>query len=98
MTHAVTRHLRELFNRLPTLAGFRLRSDCTVADVSTVGCPDYVPIQRLRVRVMLAVVELAECDPGAIVLMQGRTFARTQHRGKTPCRSTFIELICGNNR
>jgi hypothetical protein len=72
----VTRHLRNLFNRLPALAGFRLRSDCTVADVSIVRCSDYVPIQRLRVSVMRAVVELAECDPGAIVLMRGRTFAR----------------------
>ena len=33
----VTRHLRELFNRLPTLAGFRLRSDLMVADVSVVS-------------------------------------------------------------
>jgi hypothetical protein len=78
MPHAVTRHLRDLFNRLPTLAGFRLRSDCTVADVSIVGCSSYIPIQRLHVFVMQAFVELAECDPKAIELMRGRTFARTQ--------------------
>jgi hypothetical protein len=75
----VTRHLRELFDRLPTLAGFRLRSDCTVADVSIVDGPDCVPIQRLHVRVMQAVVELAECDPGAMVHMRGRAFARSRH-------------------
>jgi hypothetical protein len=82
MSHTVTRHLRELFDRLPALAGFRLRSDCTVADVSIVGCPDRVPIQRLHVRVMQAVVQLAECDPGAIVLMRGRTFARSRLTGE----------------
>jgi hypothetical protein len=79
MTHTVTRHLRELFNRLPMLAGFRLRTDCTVAEVSIVDCPDSVAIQRLHVSVMQAVVELSECDPGAIVLMRGRTFARTRY-------------------
>ena len=79
MTYAVTRHLRELFNRLPMLAGFSLRSDCMVTEVSAVGCPEDAPIQRLHVSVMQAVVELAESDPGAIVLMRGRTFARTQH-------------------
>jgi hypothetical protein len=79
MTHAVTRHLRQLFNRLPMLAGFRLRSDCMVTDVSIIGCLDHGPMQRLHVSVMQAVVELAECDPGAIVLMRGRSFARAQH-------------------
>jgi hypothetical protein len=79
MPHAVTRHLRKLFDRLPMLAGFHLRSDCMVTDVSSVGCPDDAQRQRLHVSVMQAVVELAECDPEAIVLMRGRTFARTRH-------------------
>ena len=78
MPHAVTRHLRELFNRLPTLAGFRLRSDLMVADVSSVGCSNGTTIRRLHVSLMQVFVELAECDPEAIVLMRGRTFARTQ--------------------
>src|SRR5688500_12102132 len=75
----VTRHLRDLFNRLPTLAGFRLRSDLVVTDVSVVGCSNRVPIRRLHVSLMQAFVELAECDPEAIARMRGRTFARTQH-------------------
>jgi hypothetical protein len=75
----VTRYVRELFNRLPALAGFRLRSDLMVADVSIVGYSKSLSIRRLHVRVMQAFVELAECDPEAIVLMRGRTFARTRH-------------------
>jgi hypothetical protein len=75
----VTRFVRELFNRLPALAGFRFRSDLMVAEVSIVGCSTSLTIRRLHVRVMQAFVELAECDPGAMVLMRGRTFARTQY-------------------
>jgi hypothetical protein len=74
----VTRCVRELFNRLPALAGFRLRSDLMVADVSIVGCSKSSSIRRLHVRVMQAFVELAECDPEALVLLRGRTFARTR--------------------
>ena len=72
----VARRLRELFNRLPPLAGFRLRSDLMVADVSVVSGSNNTPIRRLHVNVMQALVELAECDPEIIVLMRGRTFAR----------------------
>ena len=79
MEALVTRHLRNLFTRLPALAGFRLRSDLMVADVSIVGCSNRISIRRLHVSVMQAFVELAECDPEAMVLMRGRTFARTQH-------------------
>src|SRR5687768_10975183 len=79
MEALVRRHLRELFTRLPTLAGFRLRSDLMVADVTIMACTRSIPVQRLQVIVMKALVELAECAPEAIVLMRGRTFARTQH-------------------
>jgi hypothetical protein len=78
MEAPVTRYLRDLFNRLPALAGFRLRSDFMVADVSVVGCSNYIPIRRLHVSLMQAFVELAECDPTAISLMRGRKFVRTQ--------------------
>ena len=79
MPHAVTRHLRELFDRLPTLAGFRLRNDLMVADVAIVAGANSAPTRRLQVSLMQAFVELAECDPEAIALMRGRTFARSQH-------------------
>lgn len=75
----VTCHLHDLFDRLPALAGFRLRSDLMVADVSVVSCSGCVSIRRLHVSVMRALVELAECDPEAIGLMRGRTFARCPH-------------------
>jgi hypothetical protein len=79
MPHAVTRHLRDLFNRLPTLAGFRLRNDLMVADVSIIGCTNRTPVQRVQVSLMQAFVELAECDPAAIAIMRGRSFARASH-------------------
>lgn len=75
----VTRFVRELFNRLPTLAGFRVRSDLMVADVSIVGCSSPLSSRRLHVSAMQAFVELTECDPEAIALMRGRAFARPQH-------------------
>ena len=78
MEARVTRHLRGLFDRLPALAGFRLRSDFMVADVSAVSASTCAPIRRLRVSVMQALVELAECEPETIVLMRGRAFARAQ--------------------
>ena len=73
----VRRRLRGLFNCLPTLAGFRLRSDLMVADVSVVSGSNCTAIRRLHVSVMQALVELAECDPEAIVLMRGHAFARS---------------------
>jgi hypothetical protein len=79
MEALVTRHLRELFERLPMLAGFRLRSDLMVADVSVVNWPTRTSIGRLHVIVMKVLVELAECHPEAVELMRGRTFARKLH-------------------
>jgi hypothetical protein len=76
MDARVARHLRDLFDRLPALAGFRLRSDLMIADVSVVGCSSPMQRRRLQVSVMRAFVELAECDPEAIVLMRCRKFAR----------------------
>jgi hypothetical protein len=50
-----------------------------VADVSIIGCSNRIPIQRVQVSLMHAFVELAECDPEAIAIMRGRSFARAQH-------------------
>lgn len=74
----VTRHLRELFLRLPALQAFRLRNDLSVAEVSLVTRRDSEPAGRLRVRLMQALVELAECDLQAAALMRGGTFARKE--------------------
>ena len=75
----VTRHLRELFNRLPALAGFRLRSDLMVADISVVSWSNSTPVRRLNVILMRTLVEMAECHPEAVEFMRGRTFARNLH-------------------
>lgn len=75
----VARHLRQLFDRLPALAGFRLRSDLMVADVSVVSGSGCASNRRLHVSLMQALVELAECDPEAMMLMRGRNFARSLH-------------------
>jgi len=72
----VSRPLRELFRRLPTLEGFRVRSDFSVADVSATGSPNGTSHPRLRLSVMHALVELAECDSRALALMRGRSFSR----------------------
>jgi hypothetical protein len=84
MPAASARRVRELFDRLPGLAGFRVRSDLTVANVSLVGGVKGPAIWRLHVRLMQALVELVECDPGSVELMRGRTFLRL--------RSTAHEL------
>jgi hypothetical protein len=76
MESKVTRHVRELFDRLPGLETFRLRSDLALADVSVAGFPGRTPSGRMRVIVMQALVELAECDSDALMLMRGRTFSR----------------------
>jgi hypothetical protein len=75
----VARHLRELFTRLPMLVGFHLRHDLMVADLSVFGGAAGITTKRLDEIVMQSLLELAECDPAAIVHMRGRTFARTLH-------------------
>ena len=47
-----------------------------VTDVSMVGRSNPMHLRRLQVILMRALVELTECDPEAIALMRGRTFAR----------------------
>ena len=72
----VERRLRALFDCLPTLAGFRVRTDHMVSNVRAVSFTGSQTIRRLHVNVMRALVELAECDPQAVALMPGRTFER----------------------
>jgi hypothetical protein len=73
---AIARHLRALFECLPTLAQFRVRTDLMVADVSALTDAGNASTRRLHVSVMQAIVEWAECDPEAVDLMRGRTFVR----------------------
>jgi hypothetical protein len=72
----VTRHVRELFDRLPSLETFRVRGDLALAEVSVANSTSSLRSGRMHVIVMQALVELAECDAEALVLMRGRTFMR----------------------
>ena len=75
----VERHLSELFQRLPMLAGFWLRPDLELEELSVFTWPGYTAGRELYDEVMQSVVELAEERPDALQLMRGRTFARAVH-------------------
>jgi hypothetical protein len=72
-------HVRELFQRLPMLAGFWLGPDLELADVSVFDWPGYEPGRHLYEEVMQSLVDLAEERPEAVQLLRGRTFARAVH-------------------
>ena len=73
----VTRHVRELFKRLPMLTGFWLRPDHDT-EVSVCTLPGW-GTKSLGEEVMRSLFALAEELPEAIQLMRGRTFARAFH-------------------
>ena len=75
----VTRYLRELFERVPALTGFRVRRDLVVSDLSFFDWPIAHASRSSSEIVMQSLVELAERNPEAIVFMRGRTFARNVH-------------------
>lgn len=75
----VTRHVHEMFARLPTLAGFHLRRDLMVADLAAFSWPGQTASRDLHELVMHSLIELAELHPEAVQLMRGRTFARSLH-------------------
>ena len=74
----VARHVHELFQRLPMLCGFLLRSDLEVAELS-ITWPGFTAGARLYEEVMQWLIDLADEQPQAIQLMRGRTFARAMH-------------------
>jgi hypothetical protein len=75
----LARHLDQLFQRLPMLAGFWLRPDLEVEELSVFTWPGYTAGRDLYDEVMHSLVELAEERPEALQLMRGRTFAREVH-------------------
>jgi hypothetical protein len=75
----VSRHVHELFKRLPMLSGFWLRPDLKVAELSVFTWPGYTAGAGLYEAVMQSLVEFAEECPEAAQLMRGRTFARAVH-------------------
>ena len=75
----VAHHAHQLFQRLPMLSGFWLRSDLKVAELSVFTWPGYTAGHDLHEEVMQSLVDLAEELPEAVQLMRGRTFARALH-------------------
>ena len=75
----VERHLSELFQRLPMLAGFWLRPDLELEELSVSTWPGYTAGPELYEEVMQSLVELADERPEAVPLIRGRTFARAVH-------------------
>ncbi len=75
----VTRHVDELFKRLPMLSGFLLQPDLKVTELSVFTWPGYTAGRDLYEEVMQSLDDLAEELPEAVQLMRGRTFARTVH-------------------
>jgi hypothetical protein len=75
----VVRHVRELFQRLPMLAGFWLRADLEVAELSVFSWPGCAAGPDLYDEVTRSLADLAEERPEAVPLMRGRTFARAVH-------------------
>jgi hypothetical protein len=75
----VESHLAALFERLPMLCGFALRHDCEVTDVTVHTWPGYTAGEDLYEQLMQGLVDLAEEQPDAALLMRGRTFARMVH-------------------
>jgi len=73
----VTRHVRELFKLLPRLSGFKLGADLNLVDLSVNTAPAFPERRGLYASVMQWIIELAECNPEAVQLMRGRTFARS---------------------
>ena len=72
----VARHMQKLFQRLPMLAGFCLRPDFRVAELSVSTWPGYTASPDVYEEVLQSLVDLAEERPEAVQLMRGRTFAR----------------------
>jgi hypothetical protein len=75
----LTRHLEQLFLRLPMLSGFWLRPDLEVAELTVFTWPGFTAGEALHEEVVQSLVDLAEEHHEAVQLMRGRTFARALH-------------------
>jgi hypothetical protein len=75
----VSRHVQELFKRLPMLSGFWLGPDLEVAELSVFTWPGYAAGPDLYECIEQSLIDFAEEHPEAVPLMRGRTFARAVH-------------------
>ena len=75
----IENHLAALFGRLPMLCGFALQPDFELTEVTVHTWPGYTAGEDLYEELMQGLVDLAEEQPDAALLMRGRTFARMVH-------------------
>lgn len=75
----VARHVRELFERLPMLAGFWVRPDLEIVELSIFSWPGYTAGPEVYEEVVQSLGDIAGERPEAVQLMRGRTFAREVH-------------------
>lgn len=76
---ALHKHIAELFRRMPMLAGFSLRHDLELDDVSVHTWPGYTAGKEVYEELIQTLADIAEERPGAVKLLRGRTFARAFH-------------------
>lgn len=81
----VSRHVHELFKRLPMLSGFWLPPDFEVAELSVFTCPGYTAGVDLYEEVMQSLLEFAEEHPGWRSQWQ-HTLVAASPRHPTPWR------------
>lgn len=75
----VETHIAGIFRRMPMLAGFALRRDLEVTEISISTWPGCVAGPDLYEDLVQALTELAEERPEAVEVLRGRTFARAFH-------------------
>ena len=75
----ISRHVHEMFKRLPMLSGFWLGPNLKVAELSVFTWPGYTVGADLYEAVRQSLIDFAEEHPEAVPLMRGRTFARAVH-------------------
>jgi hypothetical protein len=66
-----------LFDELPMLSGFHVRSDLSVAELSISTWPGWTPAPALSEDIAHFLREMVDDQPVVAELLRGRTFART---------------------
>lgn len=75
----VTAYVTALFERVPMLCGFSVRTDLEVADVAIYTWPGYGAGPELYDDLVQTLDALVSERPEAVQLLRGRTFARALH-------------------
>jgi hypothetical protein len=76
---ALEKHIAELFRRAPMLAGFSIRHDLQLDDVTVHSWPGYTAGPELYEELLQTLADIGEERPATVKLLRGRTFARAFH-------------------